>query len=191
MIACRTPITQVSTPIEQHQSHGFPSGRLRETWLKKHKLSHLQTLSATVLMNPGLSSSGQRIRFTVCQQICLGINKCSHPNTAITKIKHERRIMQNHIVEAQRRVSYRLRKDYNSDLLTVYEMWHWNIWWGRPETRLVLFQIRVQMIPYWDLYKSVQVDMQTLVFVQLLISIFSFHQVIKYTRTCVRTWSYC
>lgn len=61
---------------------------------------------------------------------------------------------------------------------------------GRSNINETLFQILVQTIPYRDLYKSVQVDMQTLVFVQLLISIFSFHQVIKYTRTIVRTWSY-
>lgn len=92
LIACRTPITQLSTPIEQHQSHGFPSGRLKETWLRKHKLSHLHTLLATVLMNPGLSSSGQRIRFTACQQICLGISinvRTQTPQSQKSSMKEE------------------------------------------------------------------------------------------------------
>lgn len=107
LIACRTPITQLSTPIDKHQSYGFPSGHLREVGYENNTNSH--TFRRFWRQNPGLSSSGQRIRFTECQQICLTINKYSHPNIAIRKIRQEELCI----------ITLLKRKDYYSDLLTV------------------------------------------------------------------------
>lgn len=124
LIACRTPITQLSTPIDKHQSHGFPSGRLRNN-------TNSHTFRRFWRQNPGLSSSGQRIRFTECQQICLTINKYSLSNIAL------------------------LFRSPNC-------LWNATLEYVAGKAReTCYFQIPVQMIPNWGLYKSVQVDMQT------------------------------
>ncbi len=83
LIACRTPITQLYpyslAPVSRVSFRTNERGSGTKT---------TQTLTPSDTFwrqNPGLSSSGRRISFTECQQICLTINKYSHPNNGIRR----------------------------------------------------------------------------------------------------------